>query len=206
VHNKGIYPLIIGLFCVLTGCRSQTILQSTSQEQAFQQRYVGKTFYTAMVLRPYEFTDAYLIDLTGTIAGAPVQTPRSSLTIPLGTPIEVTALANEHVIARIGEYSLPFRILVLTKLGTLDTLSEELSLLLAESAPLQSARLPMRPFITRQEVTPGMSRREVFMSWGQPDKIISSPGASGFLEEWTYFDRQIRLYLSNGFITNWQQY
>jgi hypothetical protein len=206
VHNKGIYPLIIVLCGVLAGCPSQTILHSTSQEQAFQQSYVGKTFYTATVLRPYEFRDAYLIDLTGTIAGAPVQTPRSSLTIPLGTPITVTALVNEYVMARIGGYYLPFRIMVHTKRGTFDTLAEELSLVLTESAPLQSARVPMRPFITRQEVTPGMSRREIFMSWGQPDKIISSPGASGFLEEWTYFDRQIRLYLSNGFMTNWQQY
>jgi hypothetical protein len=181
-------------------------LQSSSQEYTFQQRYIGKSFYTAMVLRPYELRDAYLIDLTGTIAEAAAQTPRSPLTIPLGTPITITALVDEHVMARVDGYSLPFRIMVHTKLGTLDTLAEELSLILTESAPLQSARLPMRPFITRQEVTLGMSRREVFMSWGQPDKLISVPGASGFLEEWIYFDRQMHLYLHNGFVTNWQQY
>ena len=43
------------------------------------------------------------------------------------------------------------------------------------------------------------------MSWGQPDKVISSPGGSGFLEEWINFDRRIHLFLHNGFITNWQQ-
>ena len=206
MHNRGVSHVVIVAFCIVMGCQSHIILQNASQEQAFQQQYVGKSFYTAMVLRPYELRDVYLIDLTDTIAEAAVQTPRAALTIPLGTPISVTALADEYVMARIGGYSRPFRIMVRTRQGTLDTLAEELSQLLTENAPIQSARLPMRPFITRQEVALGMSRREILMSWGQPDKIVSSPGASGFLEEWIYFDRQIHLYLSNGFITNWQQY
>ena len=34
------------------------------EEQAFHQRYINKPFYTAIVLRPYDYGDAYLIDLT----------------------------------------------------------------------------------------------------------------------------------------------
>jgi hypothetical protein len=181
------------------------ILNSTSEEIAFHARYVGKPFYTAIVLRPYERREAYLIDLTDTLAGAMTETPRSILVIPLGTPITITALHDEYILARIEGYG-PFQIMIRTRLGTLDAVAEELSLVLSETPPLQSARLAMRPFIVRQEVTTGMSRREVYMSWGQPDKVLSSPGASGFLEEWVYFERQIHLILSNGFVTNWQQY
>ena len=51
-----------------------------------------------------------------------------------------------------------------------------------------------------------MSRQEVYMSWGQPDKVNASPGASGYLEEWVYFARRAHVFLENGFITNWQEY
>jgi hypothetical protein len=198
--------LVMVVLCSLTACRTQTILYSAVQEEDFRARYVGKPFYTAMVLRPYEHGNAYLIDLPGTIAQAAVETPRATLTIPLGIPITVTAIVDDYILAHIDGYERPFRIQVDTRLGTLDAVAAELSVLLSETPPLQSARLAMRPFITRQEITAGMSRREVYMSWGQPDKMVSSPGASGFLEEWIYFDRQIHLYLRNGFITNWQQY
>jgi hypothetical protein len=97
-------------------------------------------------------------------------------------------------------------LLLRTKQGTVADVAEELRLVLSDTAPLQEARPAMRPFISRQEVTRGMSRREIYMSWGQPDKVMNSPGASGFLEEWVYFDRRIHLFLSNGFITNWQQF
>jgi hypothetical protein len=206
VQRKRILLLGILVLCTLASCRTSTILNSASQENAFRERYIGKPFYTAIVLRPYERGDAYLIDLTGTLAEATEQTPRASLIIPLGTPITVTALSGEDIMARIGEYARPFRIMIHTRLGTLETVAEELSQVLSETPPLQSARMAMRPFIVRQEITTGMSRHEVYMSWGQPDKIISSPGASGFLEEWVYFERQVHLFLSNGYVTNWQQY
>jgi hypothetical protein len=84
--------------------------------------------------------------------------------------------------------------------------AEELAQVLSETPPLQTARPEMRAFIARQEIARGMSRREVHMAWGQPDRVSSSPGASGFLEEWTYFDRRLHLFLTNGVVTNWQQY
>jgi hypothetical protein len=77
---------------------------------------------------------------------------------------------------------------------------------LSATPPLQMVRPEMRAVIMRQEVARGMSRREVYMSWGPPDRVSNSPGASGFLEEWTYFDRRLHLFLTNGEVTNWQQY
>lgn len=198
--------LIVLAVLGVTGCRSQYVLQQAAQEKAFRQRYIGPTFYTAMVLRPYEFGDAYLVDLTGRIAEAPVETPRAALKIPLGTPLILTALTEDHLTARVTGHTRVFRILVRTKLGGLAALSEELAQLVSETPPLASVRLAMRPVIVREEITTGMSRREVYMSWGQPDRVIGSPGASGFLEEWIYFDRQSHVFLHNGFITNWQQY
>jgi hypothetical protein len=195
------------LLCGLAACRSHTaILRSTSEEQAFHQRYINKPFYTAIVLRPYDYGDAYLVDLTGELADAPYETLRASIAIALGTPMTITGLDEQHVLAHIDGYTRPFRLLLRTKQGTVSDVAEELRFILSDTAPLQEARPAMRPFIARQEVTRGMSRREIYMSWGQPDKVISSPGASGFLEEWVYFDRRIHLFLSNGFITNWQQF
>jgi hypothetical protein len=205
--QRGRYAVLIFLLCSLAACRSHnTILRSTSEEQAFHQRYLNKPFYTAIVLRPYDYGEAYLIDLTGEIAEAPSETPRASITVPLGTPVAITGLDEQHVLAHIDGYTRPFRLLLRTKQGTVSDVAEELRLMLSETAPLQEARPAMRPFISRQEVTRGMSRREIHMSWGQPDRAMSSPGASGFLEEWIYFDRRIHLFLHNGFITNWQQF
>ena len=204
--QRGKYAVLMFLLCGLAACRSHTtILRSTLEDQAFHQRYVNKPFYTAMVLRPYDYGDAYLVDLTGEIAEAPYETPRASMTVPLGTPVTITGLDEQHVLARIDGHTRPFRLLLRTKQGTVSDVAEELRLVLSDTAPLQEARPAMRPFISRQEVTRGMSRREIYMSWGQPDKVISSPGGSGFLEEWIYFDRRIHLFLHNGFITNWQQ-
>jgi hypothetical protein len=201
------YAFFVLLLCSLTACRSHnTILRSTSEEQTFYQRYLNKSFYTAIVLRPYDYGDAYLIDLTGELADAPYETLRASVVVSLGTPVTITGLDAQHVLAHIDGYTRPFRLLLRTKQGTVAEVAEELRLVLSDTAPLQEARPAMQPFIARQEVTRGMSRREIHMSWGQPDKVISSPGASGFLEEWIYFDRRIHLFLSNGFITNWQQF
>jgi hypothetical protein len=201
------YAVFVFLLCGLAACRSHhTILRSTSEELAFHQHYLNKPFYTAIVLRPYDYGDAYLIDLTGEIADAPYETLRASVAVPLGTPVTITGLDEQHVLAHIDGYTRLFRLLLRTKQGTVADVAEELRLVLSDTAPLQEARPAMRPFISRQEVTRGMSRREIYMSWGQPDKVMNSPGASGFLEEWVYFDRRIHLFLSNGFITNWQQF
>jgi hypothetical protein len=204
--RKGSGYLLVFLLCGLTACRSHTILRSASQEHAFHQQYVNKPFYTAMVLRPYELGNAYLIDLTGDIAEAPYETPRAAIAVPLGTPVTITALDRQYIVARVHGYDRPFRLLLRTTRGTVSEIAEELRLVLSETSPLQEARPAMRPFISRQEIARGMSRRETYMSWGQPDRVISSPGASGFLEEWIYFDRRIHLFLNNGFITNWQQF
>jgi hypothetical protein len=201
------YAVLVFLLCGLAACRSHnTILRSASEEQAFYQRYMNKPFYTAIVLRPYDYGDAYLIDLTGEVADAPYETLRASLAVPLGTPVTITGLTEQHVLARIDGHTRPFQLLLRTKQGTVSDVAEELRLVLSDTAPLQEARPAMQPFIARQEVTRGMSRREIHMSWGQPDKVMSSPGASGFLEEWIYFDRRIHLFLNNGYLTNWQQF
>ena len=63
----------------------------------------------------------------------------------------------------------------------------------------------MRPFVARGEITRRMSRREVYMSWGQPDKMQILPSSASVLEEWIYFDRRLHLFLENGYVTNWQQ-
>jgi hypothetical protein len=184
----------------------QAILRSASQEEAFRRRYIGKPFYTAIVLRPYEYEKGYLIDLTGELAETAFETARASITVPLGTPISITAIDGESLTARIEGYAQPFRILVHTRVGTTSQLEKELALVLSETPPLQSVRSVMRSYIVRQEVARGMSRREVYMSWGQPDRVNSSPGSSGFLEEWIYFDRRLHLYLKDGFVTNWQRF
>ena len=204
--RSSVYLLIASVLFGLIACRTQAVLRSASQENAFRAQYVGKPFYTGIVLRPYEHGGAYLIDLTGELADAASGTSRAPITVPLGTPLTLTAINGEHIVARVEGYTRPFRMLVRTKFGTLDTVAAELAFVLSETPPLQAARPSMRPFVTRQEVTRGMSQREVYMSWGQPDKVNSSPGASGVLEEWIYFDRRIHLFLQNGFVTNWQQF
>jgi hypothetical protein len=147
-----------------------------------------------------------MIDLTGGLAEAAVETPRAALVVPLGTPMSITAIDRKHILAQLEGYPGVFRMLLHTKQGTLADVAEELAQVLSETPPLQTARPEMRTFIARQEIARGMSRREVHMAWGQPDRVNSSPGASGFLEEWTYFDRRLHLFLTNGVVTNWQQY
>jgi hypothetical protein len=206
VLRPSTYLLLVTALCGLAACRTDAILRSRAQEEAFRQRYVGKPRYTAMVLRPYEYGQDYLIDLTGGLAEGAIETPRAALVVPLGTPMSVTAIDGGHILARVEGYPGVFRMLVHTKQGTLAQVAEELALVLSETPPIQAARPEMRAFIARQEIARGMSRREVYMTWGQPDRASSSPGASGFLEEWTYFDRRLHLFLTNGVVTNWQQY
>ncbi len=201
-----VYLFIMCMCYGLTACQKSPMFRGRAQEEAFLKQYVGQTYYTAIVLRPFEIGDAYLIDLTGDIPDAVFELPRATAQVALGTPITITGIEASHVLARIEGYAQQFRILVQTKGGRTDDLAEELKLVLSKTPPLQQVRPRMRPFVSSQRVTRGMSRQEVHMSWGQPDKVNSSPGSSGYIEEWIYFNRPMHLYLKDGFVTNWQAY
>ena len=205
MRRKGVYLLVfVWLWVGLTACQKSPMFRGRAQEEAFLKQYVGQQFYTAIVLRPFELGEDYLVDLTGDIPEAVFELPRAPTPVPLGTTATITGIEALHVLAHIDGYTQQFRILAQTKGGTTDDLAQELKLVLSKTPPLQQARPEMHPFIIRQQVTRGMSRREVYMSWGRPDKVNSSPGASGYLEEWIYFKRQRHLYLKDGFVTNWQ--
>lgn len=203
-HKIGI--LLGVLLWTLMACQTTGILYGSSQERAFRERYVQKPFYTAVFIHPYRYNEDYLIDLTGTIAERDTEAPRAPVAIPLGSPITVVGLDNKYVLARITGHIPLLRIRVQTQLGTLDDVAKELALVLSQEPPLQFARPEMRAFVERQEVSRGMTRREVSMSWGLPDKITSVPGATGTIEELIYFDRRMHVFLNNGTVTNWQQF
>ena len=198
--------LIGVLLYALIACHSVGILQGGSQVRAFRERYVEKPFYTSMVIQPYRYDEEYLIDLTGSLADIEADTLRAPVIVPLGTPITIVGLDHRHVLARISGYTPLFRILVHTRRGTLDDIAKELAPVVSKEPPIQLVRPEMRPFVERQEVTRGMSRREVSMSWGLPDKITSVSGSTGPLEEWSYFSKRVHLFLDNGLVTNWQQF
>src|SRR5215471_12573431 len=198
--------LIGVLLYALIACHSSGILQGGSQVRAFREHYVDQPFYTAMVIQPYRYNTEYLIDLTGSMADLDAGALRAPVVVPLGTPITIVGLDSRHVLARIPGHTPLFHILVHTQRRTLDDLAQELSLVVSKEPPLQLVGPDMRPFIERQEVVRGMVRREVFMSWGLPDKITSVPGSAGPLEEWIYFSKHMHLFLDNGVVTNWQQY
>ena len=198
--------LVSVLLWALMACQSTGILQGSKHEQAFRERYVQKPFYTAVFIHPYLYNEDYLIDLTGTVAELDTETPRAAVAIPLGSPITIVGLDDKYVLARIMGHTPLLRIRVQTQLGTFDDVAKELAIVLAKEPPLQSVRPEMRTFIERQEITRGMTRREVSMSWGLPDKTINVPGATGNIEEWTYFDRRAHVFLDNSTVTNWQQF
>ena len=198
--------LVSVLLWTLMACQSTRILQGSSQEQAFREYYVQKPFYTAMFIHPYHYHDGYLLDLTSTIAELNTETPRAPVAVPLGSPITIVGLEDKYVLARITGHTPLFRIQVRTQRGTLDDVAQELTMVLSKEPPLQFVRPEMRDFIERQEVRRGMTRREVSMSWGLPDKINSVPGPAGALEEWIYFERRMHVFLDNGTVTNWQQF
>ena len=203
-HKRGF--LVGVLLCILTACQSTGILQGSSQERAFRERYVQKPFYTAVAIHPYRYNEEYLIDLTGTVAESDAETPRAPVAVPLGSPMTIVGLEDKYVLARITGHTLLFRILVHTQGGTLDEVAKELALILSKEPPLQFVRPEMRTFVERQEITRGMTRREVSMSWGLPDKINEVPGFAGGLEEWIYFAKRVHIFLDNGMLTNWQQF
>lgn len=206
MKKLGLYVLTVCLCSGLTACQKSPLFKASSQEEMFLQQYVDQPYYTAMPLRPFELGDDYLIDLTGDIPVAVFELSRAAVQIPLGSRITITGIDALHVLARIDGYTKQFRLLLKTRGGRVEDIAQELKLVLSETAPLQKARPEMRPFILRQEVSRGMSRQEVYMSRGQPDKVNSSPGDSGYVEEWVYFNRPVHVYLRNGFVTNWQAY
>lgn len=206
MHRYGRLALVVvGLVCCLAACSVGTILRSRAQESAFREHYVGKPFYTAFIVRPYKQGNDFLIDLTGRMTEVDYTAVRTDVQIPLGTPITITAIEREYLRARVEGFQEDFRILVSTEAGTAQELGQEVSALLAPQPPLATVRQAMRPFVARGEIRRGMSRREVHMSWGVPDKANILPGSTSVLEEWIYFDKGFHLFLKNGFVTNWQQ-
>lgn len=203
MRRNSLYLMAIGVLCGLMACRLDTLLRGSSQEEAFRQGYVGRSFYTAMVLRPYTYQEGYLVDLSGRIAEEEPETQRATFTVPLGTPITLTGIDRTFILARVNGYTEPFHILVVTQKGSLDEVAQALAPLLIEEPPLPTVRPDMRPFVARQQIIQGMSRREVYMSWGQPDKKQVLPSSTTVLEEWLYFDRRIHLYLEDGLVRNW---
>lgn len=201
------YSLVSMLLVSLVACRGGgDIFQGKVHEQAFQRHYVQKPWYTAMLIQPLRYNADYLLDLTGTVAHLEADATRLPVVIPLGTPITVVGVDGRYVLARLTGYGLVLRILVRTQGGTIHDLTNELVLVLSPDPPLQGVRAEIRPFIERREVIRGMTRREVPMSWGLPDRIHEVPGAAGTLEEWVYFQQRQHLFLENGTVTNWQQY
>ena len=83
------YCLISLLALLSVACRMEALLSTSGQERAFRQRYVGKMFYTAMVLRPYRYNEEYLIDLSGKVAETDYQNMHAPLTVPLGRLIHI---------------------------------------------------------------------------------------------------------------------
>lgn len=203
---KRIIGLLGVMMWVLSACRSPGILQNVKQADMFRERYINKPFYTAMVLRPYRYEDEYLIDLTGKITETDFEMFRVPLTVPLGTPIMLTGVDAKHVLARIPTQTKLFRISVQTQQGTAEELRRELALLVSKDHPLEDVRAEFRRTVEQQDITRGMSRREVYMSWGLPDKVTGIPMASGFFEQWSYFDKHMHLFMENGMVTNWQHF
>jgi hypothetical protein len=204
--SKPVSCLAIAMLCLLTACRIESIMRSASQEKAFRRQYVDRTWYTAIVIQPYVYGNDYLIDLTGQVAEIDTALLRASIAVPLGAPLHLIDITERHILARIDGYDRLFRILVHTQRGVVEDVAQELRLLIAATPPLEAVRPEIRPFIVRQELTQGMSQQEVYMSWGQPDKVYDSPGASGLIEQWVYYGRRSHLYLQNGILTNWQEF
>jgi hypothetical protein len=195
----------LGVVWGLTACHIGDLLRNDAQERAFRERYVDRPFYTAMVLRPYPYQSGYLVDLSERFAEEEYATPHTSFTVPLGTPLTITGIDGKYILAHVEGYEEPFRILMVTKQGSLDEVAQGLTPLLATEPPLPTVRPEMRDFVAQQQIVRGMSQREIYMSWGQPDKKLVLPSSASVLEEWIYFDRRIHLYLEIGYITNWQQ-
>jgi hypothetical protein len=204
--QRCVWGVVVGLLMgLLTACQLDVMFRNGAQATAFRERYVDQPRYTAMVLRPYQQGDTYLVDLSGRMVEEQFGTYRASTVVPLGSPITITRLEDHYLAARIEGYHEEFRVLLATQQGTADEVTKELAVLLTQTPPLSTVRPAMRPYVERQQLARGMSWREVYMSWGQPDKTQVLPSSASVLEEWIYFDRRMHLFLENGYVTNWQQ-
>jgi hypothetical protein len=199
------FLMVLSLLLGLLGCSSSGIFRSAAHQQMFREQFGQRQWYTAITLRPYAHPDGYLIDLTGTIAERQFDTYRAANSIPFGSRIRLIDFTNDAILARIEGYPEVFRVLVSTKHGTADDVAKEVSILLSPDPPLPAVRATMRDFVARHQIARGMSWREVYMSWGQPDKSQVMPSSASTLEEWVYFDKRMHLFLENGYVTNWQQ-
>lgn len=197
--------IVLSLLLGISACSSSGLFRSAAHEQTFREQFGQRQWYTAITLRPYAHPGGYLIDLTGTIAEEQFDTYRAATSIPFGSRIRLIDVANDAVLARIEGYDEVLRILVSTQRGTVDDVANEVGILLSPDPPLPAVRAAMRDFVARHQIARGMSWREVYMSWGQPDKAQVMPSSSGTLEEWVYFDKRMHLFLENGYVTNWQQ-
>ncbi len=197
--------MVFSLLLGLSACSSSGLFRSASHEQRFRERFAQRQWYTAITLRPYAYPGGYLIDLTGTIAQEQFDTYRAATSIPFGSRIQLIDFANDAILARIEGYPKDFRILLSTQRGTSDDIANEVGILLSPDPPLPAVRAAMRDFVARHQIARGMSWREVYMSWGQPDKTQVMPSSSSTLEAWVYFDKGMHLFLENGYVTNWQQ-
>jgi hypothetical protein len=196
-----VFSLLVGL----SACSSSGLFRSTAHEATFRERFGQRQWYTAITLRPYAYPGGYLIDLTGTIAEDQFDTYRAANVIPFGSRIRLIDVADDAILANIEGYSEVFRILLSTHRGTADDIANEVGILLSPDPPLPGVRAAMRDVVARHQIARGMSWREVYMSWGQPDKTQVMPSSAGTLEEWIYFDKRMHLFLENGYVTNWQQ-
>lgn len=202
--QRGLWLVVLWLVGALAACQSNPMFRSSLQDKVFQQRYLNQPWYTAMVLRPYRDDKGYVVDLSGRIAEEQFATYRSGDTVTLGTPITLTGVENQRLLARLEGYDEPFQILLAAPPGSPDAVAKELSLLLSKTPPLSRIRPEMRLYVERGQIARGMSWKEVYMSWGLPDKTQALPGSSSVLEEWIYFNQRMHLYLENGHVTNWQ--
>lgn len=198
-------PIVLSLLFGLYGCGTSGLFRSAAHEQTFRDQFGQREWYTAITLRPYAYPGGYLVDLTGTIAEEQFDTYHAATSIPFGNRIRLTGVTNNAILARIEGYPEVFRLLVSTQRGTAEDVAKEVGLLLSPDPPLPAVRAAMRDFVARHQIAPGMSWREVYMSWGQPDKAQVIPSSSSTLEEWVYFDKRMHLFLENGYVTNWQQ-
>ena len=127
------------------------------------------------------------------------------MTVPLGSVMRITGIAERYLQASVDGYEREFRLLLATERGTHEDIVKELSLLVTKTPPLADVRLAMQPYIVSQKIIRGMSAHEVRMSWGDPDKAQTMPSSASVLEEWIYFDKRLHLYFENGYVTNWRQ-
>jgi len=197
--------MVLSLLLGISACSASGLFRSASQEAMFRNQFGQREWYTAITLRPYAYPGGYLIDLTGTIVEEQFGTYRSAISIPFGSRIRLIDFANDAILAHIEGYSEVFRLLVSTQRGTADDVAKEVGLILSPEPPLSTVRASMRDLVAHHKIRRGMSWREVYMSWGQPDKAQVMPSSTATLEEWVYFDKRMHLFLENGYVTNWQQ-